>query len=183
MFTGTHGVANGLDEVIGVAGELKKRGRKNIKIALVGSGKLKPSLQKKAKELNLPNLIFHEPVPKQSLVDLMASADIGLQVLADVPAFYYGTSPNKFFDYISAGLPVINNYPGWLASMIDEYDCGYTVPPGDIEAFANALEHAAGNKSELERKGKRALELAKAKFDRNDLANKWVKWVAGVTEV
>jgi hypothetical protein len=33
----------------------------------------------------------------------MASADVGMQILANVPAFYYGTSPNKFFDYISAG--------------------------------------------------------------------------------
>ena len=54
-------------------------------------------------------------MPKTELNKLVASADVGLMVLANVPAFYYGTSPNKFFDYISSGLPVLNNYPGWLA--------------------------------------------------------------------
>ena len=51
---------------------------------------------------------------KEKLSGLMKSADLGLQILANVPAFYYGTSPNKFFDYIAAGLPVLNNYPGRL---------------------------------------------------------------------
>ena len=50
----------------------------------------------------------------------MEGADIGLQILQDVPAFYNGTSPNKFFDYISAGLPVLNNYPGWIARLIQK---------------------------------------------------------------
>jgi hypothetical protein len=51
---------------------------------------------------------------KEKLSGLMKSAGLGLQILANVPAFYYGTSPNKFFDYIAAELPVLNNYPGWL---------------------------------------------------------------------
>ena len=52
------------------------------------------------------------------------------------PAFYYGTSPNKFFDYISSGLAVLNNYPGWLADMIQENKLGIVVPPKDANAFA-----------------------------------------------
>ena len=64
-------------------------------------------------------------------------------ILANIPAFYYCTSPNKFFDYISSGLPVLNNYPGWLAEMIKEHQCGIAVPPGDPVAFADALIHLA----------------------------------------
>ena len=45
---------------------------------------------------------------------LKTEADLGLMILKNIPAFYYGTSPNKFFDYISLGLPVLNNYPGWI---------------------------------------------------------------------
>ena len=62
---------------------------------------------------------------------------VGLQVLANVPVFYYGTSPNKFFDYIAAGLPVINNYPGWLAGMIEEHQLGFAVPPEGANAPAH----------------------------------------------
>lgn len=182
IFAGTHGYANGLHAVIDAATELQRRGRSDIKIALVGSGKLKPQLQEEAEQRGLKNLIFHEPVPKQQLVGLMASADIGLQILANVPAFYFGTSPNKFFDYISAGLPVLNNYPGWLASLINEADCGYVVPPEEPSLFADALEDAANNRDELREKGDRAKELAIKSFDRAKLADEWENWVLGTVK-
>jgi len=177
IFTGTHGIANGLDAALNAAAELKVRGRKDIKIALVGQGKLKLQLIEKAKELELDNVVFHQPVNKEKLAGLMASADVGLQLLANIPAFYYGTSPNKFFDYISAGLPVLNNYPGWLAGMIEDNNCGFAVEPESTIAFADALEKAADNRSKLEQMGKNSLQLAKTEFDRKILADKWVNWV------
>ena len=179
IFTGTHGMANGLDAALDAAAELKKRGRGDIKIVLMGQGKMKAKLQHRAEAESLTNIIFHEPVNKEKLAQLMAGADIGLQLLANIPAFYFGTSPNKFFDYISAGLPVLNNYPGWLATMISDNDCGYSVPPDDAQAFADALEHAADNRSRLPSMGKNAQILAKRDFNRHDLADKWVSWVVG----
>lgn len=110
----------------------------------------------------------------------MASADVGMQVLANIPAFYYGTSPNKFFDYISAGLPVINNYPGWLAGMIEQTQCGFAVQPEDPMAFADALEKAANQREALTLMGANARQLAESHFDRALLADKWVDWVTGV---
>ena len=177
IFTGTHGMANGLDAAIDAAIELKKRKRNDIKLVLVGQGKLKSALQAKAEQEKLDNIIFHPPVDKLKLAGLMRSADIGMQLLANVPAFYYGTSPNKFFDYISAGLPVLNNYPGWLADMITNEKCGYTVPPNDPAAFAGALEDAADNRQKLPEMGRNSLTLAKEQFDRNKLADKWINWV------
>lgn len=181
VFTGTHGMANGLDAALDTAKELLyQRGRNDIKLVFVGQGKLKANLQRRAQQEQLANVVFHEPVNKVQLAGLMRSADIGMQLLANVPAFYYGTSPNKFFDYISAGLPVINNYPGWLAEMIEESMCGYSVPPDDPIAFADALEHAADNRELLVNMGKNARELAERDFRRSDLADHWVKWVVGV---
>ncbi|RUO37296.1 glycosyltransferase WbuB [Aliidiomarina shirensis] len=179
IFTGTHGQANGLDSVLDAAGELEKRGRNDIKIVLIGDGKLKPDLQYRASELNLSNLIFCDPVPKNQLVGLMASADVGLQVLANVPAFYYGTSPNKFFDYISAGLPVVNNYPGWLANLIGKYDLGVAVEPDNKKAFADALEFCADNRRALAEKGQNAFALAQTEFERSKLSLQWCDWVLG----
>lgn len=182
IFTGTHGMANGLDAVLNAATELQNRGRDDIKLVLVGQGKLKPLLEAKAQELKLKNVIFHPPVNKQKLAGLMASADVGMQVLANIPAFYYGTSPNKFFDYISAGLPVINNYPGWLAGMIEDLQCGFAVVPDSPKAFANALELAADNREALVTMGESARQLAESQFDRQVLADKWVQWVVGTVQ-
>lgn len=181
VFAGTHGMANGLDAMLDAAVELKKRGRDDIKILLIGQGKLKLELQERANRERLKNVVFHEPVNKERLAGLMAATDVGLQVLANVPAFYYGTSPNKFFDYISAGLPVLNNYPGWLAEMINENQCGFAVEPDNPVAFADALEQAADDREQLVKMGENALFLAKKKFDRAKLSKEFVAWVTGVT--
>ena len=182
VFTGTHGMANGLEALLDVAVELKHRRQNNIKIVLIGQGRLKPSLQRKAKNMNLDNVIFHDPVDKEKLSGLMKSADLGLQILANVPAFYYGTSPNKFFDYIAAGLPVLNNYPGWLAEMIEDNKCGYSVVPENPKLFVDALEDAFNNKDKIESMGVNARALAERDFDRAHLASNWAQWVLDVKQ-
>lgn len=180
IFTGTHGYANGLDAVLDAAKELQMRGRDDVRIALVGQGREKEKLQARARAENIDSILFLDPVPKNKLVGLMAGADVGLQILRNVPAFYFGTSPNKFFDYISAGLPVVNNYPGWVAEMISENNCGFTVTPDDPKAFADALEAVADNKQDLPELGENAKNLAKLEFDRGLLARNWVSWVTGI---
>lgn len=177
VYAGTHGIANGLDAVLNVALELKKRNRDDIRILFVGQGKLKRELQDRAEEMGLDNVIFNDPINKIRLIGLLKATDVGMQILANVPAFYYGTSPNKFFDYISAGIPVLNNYPGWLSEMITENRCGFVVPPADPKAFASALEYAADHRDELKEMGAQSLKLAKNRFDRKILANHFVGWL------
>ena len=175
LFAGTHGIANGLDSVLDAASELKSRSMHEIKFLFLGQGKLKQSLIDRAIDEGLDNVIFHEPVDKKRLAGLMASTDVGLQILANIPVFYYGTSPNKFFDYISAGVPVLNNYPGWLADLINDNGCGFSVSPEDPIAFADVLEKASGNRQDLKVKGSKARALAIEKFDRKILASRWAE--------
>ncbi len=182
VFAGTHGVANGLDAVLDVAVELKRRDRSDIKLMLIGQGKLKPALQERASREKLENIVFHDPVNKARLAGLMAGTDVGLQTLANIPAFYYGTSPNKFFDYIAAGLPVLNNYPGWLAGMIRDNQCGFAVEAEAPQAFADALEQAANDRAALRAMGMRARELAEREFDREQLGNRFVDWLEGAKQ-
>lgn len=180
VFAGTHGMANGLNAVLDAAKVLKMRGRQDIKILLIGDGQQKSELISRAKLEQLDNVIFHETVDKVRLAGLMASTDVGLQILANVPAFYYGTSPNKFFDYIAAGLPVLSNYPGWISDMIATNGCGFSVPPEKPELFADALEQAADNRSSLKQMGRAGRKLAESKFQRNLLAKDFVHWVEGL---
>jgi glycosyltransferase involved in cell wall biosynthesis len=177
VFTGTHGFANGLDAVINAAIKLKKSGRSDIKLVLIGRGIEKPRLIERTNKEGLDNVIFLVPVNKEELAKLLKRSDVGLQILANVPAFYYGTSPNKFFDYIAAGKPVLNNYPGWLASMINESNCGQAIPPEDSDKFAEALIWFADNRTKLSEMGQRARELAEFKFDRNKLSDQFVNWL------
>ena len=174
VYTGTHGFANGLHSVLYAAKVLKARGRRDIEIALIGQGVKKEALMEDARAAELTNLHFYPPVPKTELTRFMAGADCGLQILANVPAFYFGTSPNKFFDYISAGLPVVTNYPGWVAQMVSENECGNVAVPDNPDALADAIEAIADNKDALPKMGANGLALAKREFDRNALAEKFV---------
>jgi len=171
VFIGAHGMANGLDAALDAAAELKKnKSARNIKIVLIGDGKLKDQLVKRAKEEKLDNVIFLDPVPKKEIVNYLRAADVGLMLLADIPAFYYGTSPNKFFDYISSGLPVLNNYPGWLAEMIQENNLGMVTKPGDAREFANALLAMSADRNRLIIMGENARNFAEENFDWKKLA-------------
>jgi len=174
-FTGAHGVANGLDAVIDAAAELKRRGRPDIKLVLIGDGKCKDALMARAQREGLDNCLFFPPVKKTEIARITASFDCGLQILADIPAFYYGTSPNKFFDYISAGLPVVNNYPGWLAGLIGTHQCGRAVPGGDSRALADALLELADDPGRRQAQGAAARRLAEEYFARGRLAEKFTE--------
>ncbi|WP_454781379.1 glycosyltransferase family 4 protein [Legionella sp. WA2022007384] len=177
IFAGTHGVANGLQSIINSAKILKERQCDDIRFVLIGQGKLKDTLIKQANEFELDNIIFLDPVDKDQLSQLLACADIGMQILANVPAFYDGTSPNKFFDYIAAGLPVLINYPGWLAEKISSTGCGVVVEPDNAEAFCDALINLSKNRHQLSQMGQAALILAKSQFDRDLLSKNFVTWL------
>ncbi len=181
VFIGAHGIANGLDAALDAASVLKnKTNAAHIKIVLIGDGKIKKHLLKRVKEEKLTNVIMLDPVPKKQLINYLWASDIGLMLLANVPAFYYGTSPNKFFDYISSGLPVLNNYPGWLADMIKENNLGKVTQPDDPEEFASALIALSKSNGQLKEIGINTRDFAEKKFSRSMLAMEFEKALLSV---
>jgi glycosyltransferase involved in cell wall biosynthesis len=145
-----------------------------VKLVFIGDGKEKERLAARATELDLTNCLFFPPVPKADLGAITASLDCGLMILRDIPAFYRGTSPNKFFDYIAAGIPVVNNYPGWLAGLIQDSRCGIVVPPGNVAAFADALQRLAADADTRLAMGAAARVLAEKEFARPLLADRFI---------
>jgi len=182
IYSGAHGIANDIDAALNAAIILKERGVNNIKLFFIGAGMLRSTLIKKAKVNELSNCFFLEPVSKRELANLLKSADLGMQLLKNVSAFYEGTSPNKFFDYIASGLPVLNNYPGWISNVIQENNCGYAIAPNDPIAFADALENAANNPKKIQSMGQQSQKVAKTIFNRKILAKKFCNWLEGTVK-
>lgn len=180
VFIGAHGIANGLDAVLDAAHALQQRGRKDIILLFIGDGKLKPQLLKRVRSEGLENCRFFNPMPKNKLNSIVSCCNIGLMILDDVPAFYFGTSPNKFFDYISSGIPVIINYPGWLADIAREHRCGIVLPPKNPDAFADALIELADHPDLQNEYGKNARYLAEKCFSRDKFANEFVDFLEDV---
>ncbi len=175
-FAGAHGLANGLDAVLDTAAELQRRDRSDIHLLFIGDGRCKPALECRVVSEELCNCHFLPPIPKSQLAQILGECvHVGLMVLDDIPAFYRGTSPNKFFDYLACGLPVINNYPGWLAELISKHQIGIPVLPGDPSIFAEALIRLADQPALVDSMSANALTLAKSRFSRRVLADNWLK--------
>jgi len=177
IFAGAHGIANGLDSVLDAAIYISELGEDKIKFLFIGDGKSKPDLIKVAHKKKLGNCTFMPSMPKNNIVRYLINANVGLQALQNIPEFYNGTSPNKFFDYIAVGLPVLNNYPGWISNLIEENNCGVTVVPDDSGAFADELLKISNNRNKLNLMSINAKQLARKSFDRDILAKEWIDWV------
>ena len=178
VFTGAHGFANGLDAVLDAAKILIQNGEIDIEIQFIGDGVLKPKLIKRVEVENIKNCKFIDPMPKDDLFTyLQKEANVGLMILNNIPAFYYGTSPNKFFDYISLGLPVLNNYPGWLAELIIKNNCGIVIPPNDPVAFSDSLIKLKEDPKTTMEMGKNSITLAKDSFNRDKLSSQFVNFL------
>ena len=178
VFTGAHGLANGLGAVLDVAELLDAQGETGVEIQFIGDGKIKSSLVERAITNEIKCVKFMDPMPKRELFEyLKNNAHVGLMVLDNIPEFYRGTSPNKFFDYISLSLPVINNYPGWLAEMIMEYQCGVAVSPKPAKDFMNALIYMKDNESQRQKMSNQAQKLSRARFSRSDLSKQFVEYL------
>jgi glycosyltransferase involved in cell wall biosynthesis len=74
--------------------------------------------------------------------------------------------PNKFLDYLAAGLPVLVNFNGEAGWIAEEEECGVVVPPNDPAAMAEAVRRLARDPAGAKRMGERAREVAVRRFDR-----------------
>jgi glycosyltransferase involved in cell wall biosynthesis len=140
VYAGAHGPANGLEVILQACEELRKRGVSNWHVILVGDGPSKTDLMAHASRLELDQVEFRVPVPKQAIADLFSEVDVALMILAPAELFASGVSPNKLFDYLAADLPIVNNVPGGVADIIAAAGSGITCSPGDPVALASAIE-------------------------------------------
>jgi len=176
VFTGAHGRANGLDAVLDGIAELKKRHKQGVHFIFIGTGSQKERLVKRSIDEGLTDYItWVDRVVKTELAELLPRFDVGMMILANIPEFYYGTSPNKFFDYISSGIPVLNNYPGWLAEMITANKCGLVCKPDDPVEFADTVEKFCADKQMRKEMGLASRKLAEKEFSRDKLGDEFVR--------
>ncbi|MFW5701006.1 MAG: glycosyltransferase, partial [Cyclobacteriaceae bacterium] len=84
-------------------------------------------------------------------------------------------SPNKLFDSLSAGIPIIVNSAGWTKKLVEENNCGAYVDPAKPEEFASLLVKWRSNPAKLKSMGESARELAENIYDKSILLNKFIE--------
>jgi glycosyltransferase involved in cell wall biosynthesis len=174
IYFGAMGLANGLEYVIEAARILAERRSNHIVLVLLGSGGKRTELEKLASKYELKNVIFSNPAPdKERLAQIVSGCDVCLTIYR--AAKEHTWSPNKMFDALAAGKPVLINVPGWLGETIEKNNCGRCLDADRPEMLADALEELVANPESCRQMGKNARELAQRQFDRTKLANLFEK--------
>jgi glycosyltransferase involved in cell wall biosynthesis len=84
---------------------------------------------------------------------------------------YKTTYPNKVFDYMAAGRPVLLAIDGVIRQVIEDADAGVYIPPGDPDALAQAIRNLADQPKQARQMGSRGRQYVEAHFDRSKLAD------------
>ncbi len=138
LYAGNIGQVNNSELLLEAAKILKARGRDDLLIVLIGDGQQRDQLQQTAEKEQLDNFKIHPLLPKTDLVNWVQQATCCLVPLQDQPILDT-SSPNKLFDALAAGIPVIQTTNGWLREFLDREHCGLTVSPTQPEDLANQL--------------------------------------------
>jgi glycosyltransferase involved in cell wall biosynthesis len=174
LYAGTHGISQALPEAAEAAAALAGQ---PVHVAFVGEGADKQRLRARVAELGLGNVTLARAISSELVPALLATADILLVTLRDVPLFATFI-PSKLFEYLAAGRPVIGAVAGEAAQILREAGA-VVVPPGDPAALAAAISALAADP------GRRAVMAAQGRayvqrfFDRDDLARQYRKILEG----
>lgn len=178
LYAGAHGMSNDLGVILEAAALLHDRD--DIIFILIGDGKEKPALISRAKDMQLKNIKFLPPIPKMEMPEALAAANACIAILKPIPL--YGTVyPNKVFDYMAAGRPVILAMQGVIRQVVEAAQAGIPVPPGDPRSLAEAITTIAKNPGSGADLGKMGHEYVKIHFDRPAQAEKLAQVIENLT--
>lgn len=172
LYAGAHGMSNDLDVVIEAAGCLQTV--ENLAIVLLGDGKEKSGLQQRANERGLKNVYFLPPVPKNRMVEALAAADVCIAILRPIE-MYKTVYPNKVFDYMAAGRPVILAIEGVIKDVVESAHAGTAVPPGNPESLVAAILYYMENRESGQIQGQNGRRYIENNFDRVALADQMLE--------
>ena len=169
LYAGAHGMSNDLNVILDSAEKMRED--KGTTFLFVGDGKEKANLMRTAEEKDLTNVIFMPSVPKNEMNKVLAAADACVAILKPIE-MYKTTYPNKVFDYMAAGKPVLLLIDGVIRQVVEKADCGVFIQPGDSNELAFQIKQLENDMEGTRKMGLRGREFVRQHFDREQLACK-----------
>ncbi len=167
LYAGAHGLSNDLDLVLRAAREMGDQSE--VVFVLIGDGKEKPRLMQAAAHEGLAQVRFLPPLPKNEIHRALAAADACLAVLKPLQA-YKTTYPNKVFDYMAAGKPVLLAIDGAIRDVVEAAGAGLFVAPGEAQALTAAVRKLQADPELGRQMGARGRREVEVSFSRAALA-------------
>jgi len=193
LYAGALGQANDIDTILRAAEKLCHRERREneffskssvdsvakqmdvdtddrIRFVLFGDGKERPRLQSDAEQMKLSPVIFAGVRAKKDMPLVVASADVCLAILQDIPMFRT-TYPNKVFDYMAAGRATVLVIDGVSRNLIESSNGGVFVQPGNDELLAKTILELSKDSQRVQQMGQNARDYLVKHLDRRDKLN------------
>lgn len=171
IYTGNIGEVNNSLWLLEAGKILTNQNQTEYKILIVGEGQQRELIQSEIRKYKLENLLIWGLMPKNKLVGLIQNAAVSLVPLKGTPVLDT-SSPNKFFESLSAGVPVIQTTQGWMKDYLDEHEVGFTLDPNDPNSLVDFVLSLPGREEELLEMGSRAKQLAAKEFSTEFLSQK-----------
>ncbi|NNE08462.1 MAG: glycosyltransferase family 4 protein [Gemmatimonadetes bacterium] len=147
----------GLDQIVRAMNSIPGH-----RLVILGDGPERDSLLAIVHEEQLEDrVIIHPAVPLAELPPRTASADIGLIAYSTASLNFRYALPNKFFEYIMAGVPVITTPIPEIAKLVNQFDVGEVVDEPTEEALATAMRKLAGDADRRQTIAKNCVEAAR----------------------
>jgi len=168
---GSMGASNGLEYIVNAAKIAKERGITDLNFIFLGYGSTEPKLKQMVEDYGLSNVNFLGNHAMDIVSEIVNCCDASITSFNNVPILATN-SPNKLFDSLSAGKPVIVNSSGWTKDLVEKSDCGFFVNPESPEDFIDKLVLYKDDKDTLSIWSKNARMLSEKVFDKNILSAK-----------
>jgi len=147
----------GLDNLVLAAAHLDRG-----VLVLMGWGPLEAGLRSLVKKEGLERRVyFTGPVAPDRVVYYCMSASVGVVIYQRTSLNNYYATPNKLYEYISAGLPVVSSDFPALKEVVEGYGLGYTFDPDEPESIAAAINRVLADDQRYDTMRKNALEAAR----------------------
>lgn len=168
---GSMGRANGLQYIIEAAKCLRDEGDDDVRFIFMGSGATEPVIKKLSEDYSLNNVSFLGSHKMDVVAEVVNCCDASITTFLNLPVLKTN-SPNKLFDSLSAGKPIIVNSAGWTKDMVEQEHCGFYADPTNPSELANKLLFYKELKDDLKQMGENARRLSLEVYDKDILAGK-----------
>jgi glycosyltransferase involved in cell wall biosynthesis len=120
-------------------------------LIIVGDGEQRENFKELAEELKINERVFFTgSIDQKELINYTAGADIGLCLIENISVSYYHALPNKLFEYIMAGLPVLSSDLPQMKKVVETYKVGESININMEENISSTIKHWIAEPSLLE---------------------------------
>ena len=146
----------------GLADQITAMSRIEVgRLVLLGSGPMEEALRRQVAALGLHDRVRFLPrLPFPQLHALTCGADLGLCVIKPTGNSFLWSMPNKLFEYLMAGLPVLAGDTPEIRRVIEDTGAGALVDPEDPDAIADGIRELLTDEGRRRRMGEAALRSA-----------------------